>query len=55
MMVSLVGVGGWLVVGMMWHDRALIFINGIACLNYTNALPYGDMLSGPASHLINAR
>ena len=38
MIVSLVGVVGWLVVGMMWHDRALIFINGIACFIYTRGL-----------------
>ena len=25
-----VGVLGWGIVGMLWHDRALIFINGIA-------------------------
>ena len=30
MVASLVGVIGWMIVGMMWHDRALIFINGIA-------------------------
>ena len=26
----LVGVIGWFVVGMMWHDRSLILLNGIA-------------------------
>ena len=26
----LIGVTGWLVVGMLWHDRALIFLNGVA-------------------------
>ena len=25
----LVGVSGWLVVGMLWHDRALITINSV--------------------------
>lgn len=25
----LVGVTGWLVVGMLWHDRALITINAV--------------------------
>ena len=25
-----VGVSGWLIVGYLWHDRALIFINSIA-------------------------
>ena len=26
----LAGVSGWFVVGMLWHDRALIVVNGIA-------------------------
>ena len=26
----LTGVIGWGIVGMLWHDRALIFINGVA-------------------------
>ena len=26
----LIGVSGWLVVGMLWHDRSLILLNGIA-------------------------
>ena len=26
----LIGVGGWLIVGCLWNDRALIFINSIA-------------------------
>ena len=25
-----VGVIGWLIVGMLWHDRALIMLNGVA-------------------------
>lgn len=25
-----IGVTGWFVVGMLWHDRALIFVNAIA-------------------------
>ena len=28
--VHLIGVSGWFVVGMLWHDRALIFLNAIA-------------------------
>ena len=28
--VHLVGVSGWFVVGMLWHDRALIFLNAVA-------------------------
>ena len=27
--VHLVGVSGWFIVGMLWHDRALIFLNAI--------------------------
>ena len=26
----LIGVSGWFVVGMLWHDRSLIVVNGIA-------------------------
>ena len=26
----LAGVSGWFVVGMLWHDRSLIVVNGIA-------------------------
>lgn len=26
----LIGVVGWFVVGMLWHDRSLILLNGIA-------------------------
>jgi len=37
-MISLVGVTGWLIVGMMWHDRALIFINGIAIFIYSTGI-----------------
>ena len=25
-----IGLGGWFVVGMLWHDRALIFLNTAA-------------------------
>ena len=25
----LVGVTGWFIVGMLWHDRALVFINAV--------------------------
>ena len=28
----LVGVVGWLVVGVMWHDRALMVVNSVAAL-----------------------
>jgi len=38
LMISLIGVTGWLTVGMMWHDRALIFINGIAIFIYSTGI-----------------
>ena len=38
MVVSLIGVTGWLVVGMMWHDRALIFINGVAIFIWASGI-----------------
>jgi len=28
---SLVGTLGWLWVGYIWHDRALLMVNGVAC------------------------
>lgn len=28
--VHLIGVCGWFIVGMLWHDRALIFLNAVA-------------------------
>ena len=34
----LIGVGGWLVVGMLWHDRALIFLNGVAIFVFATGL-----------------
>ena len=33
-----IGVTGWLIVGMLWHDRALIFLNGVAIFVYTTGL-----------------
>ena len=29
LMFHLLGVSGWLVVGMLWHDRALIVLNAV--------------------------
>ena len=34
----LIGVTGWLVVGMLWHDRALIFLNAVAIFVYATGL-----------------
>ena len=36
--ISLIGVIGWGVVGMLWHDRALIFINSVAVFIYTTGI-----------------
>ena len=36
--LSLIGVIGWGVVGMIWQDRALIFINSIAVFIYTTGI-----------------
>ena len=33
-MVASVGVFGWLIVGMLWHDRALIVLNAISLAIY---------------------
>lgn len=33
-----VGVTGWLVVGLLWHDRALIFLNTVAVFVYLTGL-----------------
>ena len=30
MWIANIGFIGWLIVGMLWHDRALILLNGIA-------------------------
>ena len=32
------GVLGWGIVGMLWHDRALIFINGVATFIFLTGL-----------------
>tara|TARA_Y100000389_G_scaffold97168_1_gene93947 strand:- start:89 stop:406 length:318 start_codon:yes stop_codon:yes gene_type:complete len=33
-MVASVGVFGWLIVGMLWHDRALIVLNAVSLAIY---------------------
>ena len=38
MFVHLIGVTGWLFVGILWHDRALIFINGVATFIFLTGL-----------------
>ena len=34
----LIGVAGWLIVGMMWHDRALILLNGVAIFIFASGI-----------------
>ena len=46
LLLHLIGVSGWLVVGMLWHDRALIFINGIAMFIF--AVGIGKWFMGAA-------
>ena len=36
--VHLVGLGGWLIVAMMWNDRSLIIINAVAIAIMANGL-----------------
>jgi len=38
LMFHLAGVSGWLVVGMLWHDRALIFLNGVAIFMFASGI-----------------
>ena len=33
-----IGVTGWLIVGMLWHDRALIFLNAVAIFVYATGI-----------------
>ena len=43
--VHLLGVAGWLWVGFLWHDRALILLNAIAVVIF--ALGIGNYYLGP--------
>ena len=38
MWTHLVGVSGWLVVGMLWHDRALILLNSVAIFIFASGI-----------------
>ncbi len=33
--VHFIGVGGWFVVGLLWNDRALVLLNGIAMVIFS--------------------
>ena len=43
--IHLIGVAGWLWVGFLWHDRALILLNAIAVVIF--ALGIGNYYLGP--------
>ena len=38
LMLSLVGVVGWMWVGFLWKDRSLILINGVGIILFLNTL-----------------
>ena len=37
-LLSLVGVTGWMVVGLLWKDRALILLNGVAIFIFASGI-----------------
>lgn len=41
LILSLVGVTGWLTVGFLWRDRALILLNGVGIILFLNTLARG--------------
>jgi hypothetical protein len=38
LVLHIIGIGGWLVVAMMWNDRALMVINSIGIVIYINGI-----------------
>ena len=36
--LHLIGVSGWFVVGMLWHDRSLIVVNAIAIFIFLSGI-----------------
>ena len=38
LILSIVGITGWLIVSVMWKDRALILLNGIGLIMFMNTL-----------------
>ena len=38
MYMQLVGIIGWLVVALAWHDRSLIMLNTVAALIFTSGI-----------------
>ena len=38
--IGLLGMAGWLVVGLLWHDRALIVLNAVSLAIYSMGIIY---------------
>ena len=38
LVLSLVGVTGWMVVGILWKDRALMLLNGVGIVLFARTL-----------------
>jgi len=38
LVLSIVGITGWLVVSVMWKDRALVLLNGVGLIMFMNTL-----------------
>lgn len=38
LVLSIIGITGWLVVSVMWKDRALILLNGVGLIMFINTL-----------------
>ena len=36
--LSLIGVTGWMIVGLLWRDRALIMLNGVGIVLFVRTL-----------------
>ena len=38
LILSIVGITGWLIVSVMWKDRALVLLNGVGLIMFINTL-----------------
>ena len=38
MVLHFIGIGGWLVVSIMWNDRSLIVVNAVALSIFANGM-----------------
>ena len=41
LVLSIIGVTGWMVVGILWKDRALMLLNGVGIILFLNTLIKG--------------